>query len=77
MPTDNETHSLTLQLFIPLFDLAQPAFALPTATSCEFHIYPASFNLRLVQLECLLERITVAELEEGTTFRFDSRFAHV
>jgi hypothetical protein len=72
MLTGNNAYSLSIQFLITLFDLAQATLALPTTTSCELYVYSPSFNLRLVQFECLLERITVAELEEGTTFRFSS-----
>jgi hypothetical protein len=73
--TDSKTHSLSIEFFIPLFDLAQPTFALPATTSRELHVYSSSFDLRLMQFECLLERITMAEFKESATFRFGSKFS--
>jgi hypothetical protein len=59
------THSLLVQVSVPLLHLAQPALTLPSATRCKLNVYSSAFYFRLVQFECLLECIAMAKLEKG------------
>lgn len=59
-----ETYPLLMQLPIPLLDLLQPIFALAAASCSKFDVDLAAFDVGLVQLQTLLQRVPVRELHK-------------
>jgi hypothetical protein len=73
----NGTHPLPVQFLVPLPDFTQSAFALAATAGGELYVDGSPIQIGTMQLEGLLQRVTVGEFEEGKAFGFGARLSGI
>lgn len=67
---DRVSNPLSEQLLIALLEFCYPTVAFSSASRCEFDIDHSTVQVRLMQFQCLLEGITVTELQKCAALGF-------
>ena len=66
--SEEHTHPSGQHLLVPLLELVKSSLALAAATSGKLDVDQPALELGLMELECLLQRGLVLELEESASF---------